>query len=100
MLKLDEEPPQALAVVRWGQAPVLEAPQGRAVVMWERALVWEVPQALAVVRWGRDLVMEVQRWPLPHGVMCTPAQGFPDLAGLGANRPPGSGRSGLRRCGN
>jgi hypothetical protein len=82
MLKLDEEPPQALAVVRWGRAPVLEAPQGRAVVMWERALVWEVPQALAGGRWGRDLVMEAPGWPLPHGVMCTPAQGFLDLAGL------------------
>jgi hypothetical protein len=82
MLKLDEEPPQALAVVRWGRAPVLEAPQGRAVVMWERALVWEVPQALAGGQWGRDLVMEAPGWPLPHGVMCTPAQGFLDLAGL------------------
>ena len=82
MPKQDEEPPQALAVVRWGRAPVLEAPQGRAVVRWERALVWEVPQALAGGRWGRALVMEAPGWPLPHGVMCTPAQGFLDLAGL------------------
>jgi len=82
MLKLDEEPPQALAVVRWGRAPVLEAPQGRAVAMWERALVWEAPQALAVVRWDLDLVMEAPGWPLLPGVMCTPAQGFLDLEGL------------------
>jgi hypothetical protein len=82
MLKLDEEPPQALAVVRWGRAPVLEAPQASVVAGSGRAPVWEVPQALAVVRWDRDLVMEAPGWPLPHGVMCTPAQGFLDLAGL------------------
>jgi hypothetical protein len=65
MLKLNEEAPQALVVVGWGLAPVLE-----------------VLQALAVVRWGRDLVMEAPGWPLPHGIMCIPAQGFLDLAGL------------------
>jgi hypothetical protein len=82
MLKLDEEPPQALAAVRWGLAPVLEALQASVVVGSGRAPVLEVPQALEVVRWGLDLVMEAPGWPLPHGVMCTPAQGFLDLAGL------------------
>jgi hypothetical protein len=42
----------------------------------------EPPQALAVVRWGRDLVMEAPGWLLPHGLLCTPARGFLDLAGL------------------
>jgi hypothetical protein len=65
MLKLVEEPPQVLAVVLWGRAPVLEA-----------------LQASVVVRWGRALVMEAHGWPLPHGIMCIPVQGFLDLAGL------------------
>ena len=82
MLKLDEEVPQALAVVQWDRAPVLEALQASVVVGSDRAPVLEVPQALAVVRWGRALVMEAPGWPLPHGLMSTPAQGFLDLAGL------------------
>ena len=82
MLKLDEEPPQALAVVRLGRVPVLEAPQGLAVVGLGRAPVLEAPQASVAVRWVRAPVMEARGWSLPHGVMCTPAQGFLDLAGL------------------
>ena len=65
MLKLDEEPPQASAVVLLDQAPVLEA-----------------LQVSAVVRWGRAPVTEAHGWRLLHGIMCTPAQGFLDLAGL------------------
>jgi len=48
----------------------------------------EPPQALMVVRWGRALVMEAHGWPPPHGVMCTPAQGFLDLAGLQTPEAP------------
>ena len=65
MLKLNEEAPQALAVVRSGQAPGLEA----------------LP-ASVVVRWGRAPVMEAHGWPLLQGIMCIPVRGFLDLAGL------------------
>ncbi len=65
MLKLNEEALQGLAAVQLDRAPVLEA-----------------LQASVVVRWGRALVMEAHGWPLPHGIMCIPVQGFLDLAGL------------------
>jgi len=65
MLKLDEEPRQASAAVRWGRARVLA-----------------VPLASAVVRLDPALVMEAPGWSRLLGVMCTPAQEFPDLAGL------------------
>lgn len=44
----------------------------------------EPPWALAVVRLGQAQApdMEEHGWPLPHGVMCPPAQGCLDLAGL------------------
>jgi hypothetical protein len=45
-------------------------------------------QASAVVLLGRALVMEAHGWPLPHGVMCTLAQGFLDLAGLQTPEAP------------
>ena len=71
MLKLNEEAPQALAVVVWGRAPGLEG-----------------LQASEVVRWDRALVMEAHGWPLPQGIMCIPAQGFLDLAGLQTPEAP------------
>jgi hypothetical protein len=71
MLKLNEEAPQALAVVVQGRAPGLEA----------------LPVSV-VVRWGRAPVTEAQRWPPPHGIMCIPVQGFLDLAGLQTHEAP------------
>jgi hypothetical protein len=71
MLKLNEEAPQALAVVLSGQAPGLEA----------------LP-ASVVVRWGRAPVTEAHGWPPPHGIMCIPVQGFLDLAGLQTPEAP------------
>jgi hypothetical protein len=39
MPKLNEEAPQALAVVLWVLVPVWEAPQVSEAVRWDRALV-------------------------------------------------------------
>ncbi len=71
MLKLNEEAPQGLAAVELDRAPVLEA----------------LP-ASVVVRWGRAPVMEAHGWPLPRGIMCIPAQGVLDLAGLQTHEAP------------
>jgi hypothetical protein len=65
MPKLDEEVPQALAVVLLGRAPVLE-----------------LLPASAAVRWGRALVMEAHGWSPHQGVMSIPEWAFPDLAEL------------------
>jgi hypothetical protein len=71
MLRLEEEPPWALAVALQGQAPV-----------------WEALQVSAVVQWGRALVMEAHGWLPPHGIMCIPVQGFLDLVGLQTHEAP------------
>jgi hypothetical protein len=50
----------------------------------------EPPWALAVVRLGQAQApdMEEHGWPLPHGIMCIPVQGFLDLAGLRTREAP------------
>jgi len=48
----------------------------------------EPPWALAVALLGQAPDMEEHGWPLPHGVMYPPAQGFLDLAGLLTQEAP------------
>jgi hypothetical protein len=50
----------------------------------------EPPWALAAVRLGQAQApdMEGHGWPLPHGIMYIPVQGFLDLAGLQTPEAP------------
>ena len=52
--------------------------------------VAEPPWGLAAARLGQAQApdMEEHGWPLPHGVMYTPAQGCLDLAGLQTPEAP------------